>query len=214
MAIVTAREPIATMTAVPEGDHYFSAEPSVAERIRTVRFRAAGRDFALTSSSGVFSGDRLDAGTAVLLRKAPLPREPGRYLDLGCGYGPISAVLAAVSGGEVTAVDVNARALELTERNTAGLPGTVRVRRPDEVPADARFDQIWSNPPVRIGKPALHELLADWLPRLAADGVAWLVIARHLGGDSLAVWLTQQGYRVDKHASQKGYRVLRVAAGM
>jgi 16S rRNA G1207 methylase RsmC len=111
----------------------------------------------------------------------------------------------------VWAVDVNERALKLTARNAAhlGLPG-VRPANPDAVPAAVRFAGMWSNPPVRIGKLALHGLLADWLPRLLPDGVAWLVVHRHLGADSLAAWLGGEGWSVARVASKRGYRILRV----
>ena len=192
-------------------DHYFSASPSTPEQPRTVSFAAAGREFTLTAAAGVFSAGRLDPGTAVLLRKAPLPAAPGPLLDLGCGYGPIACVLATVAPGPVYAVDVNARARDLTARNAAALGLAVTVAAPDDVPADVRFAQIWSNPPIRIGKPELHALLDRWLPTLADDGVAWLVVARHLGGDSIQGWLTERGWATGRHASSKGFRVLRVA---
>ncbi|QSB15547.1 methyltransferase [Natronosporangium hydrolyticum] len=196
--------------------HYFSPEqPAAPSRERTIRFQAGGRDFELTTSGGVFSADRLDPGTAVLLRKAPLPAvaEPGPLLDVGCGYGPIAAVLAcAAPRAEVWAVDVNPRARELTARNAAalGVGERVRVVAPEEVPSDLRFRQVWSNPPVRVGKPELHTILGRWLPTLTPDGVAWLLVSRHLGGDSLQQWLSRQGWAAGRHASQQGYRVLRV----
>ena len=196
-------------------DHYFSPAPGGAEDRRTIGFAAAGRHFALTAARGVFSADRLDPGTAVLLRKATLPGpdEPGPMLDLGCGYGPLACVLATLAPrATVWAVDVNARARQLTGENAAalGVADRVRVREPDQVPPEVSFSQIWSNPPVRVGKDELHGLLARWLPRLAPGGVGWLVVARYLGGDSLQRWLTDQGWTADRHASQKGYRVLRV----
>lgn len=197
------------------GDHYFSSQPEAAAGRRDVSFTAAGRDYSLVSAGGVFSADRLDPGTAVLLRKADLPGAGtvGPLLDLGCGYGPITCVLATVAPrAQVWAVDVNARARELTAENAArvGAAERVRVAAPDEVPPDVRFAEIWSNPPIRVGKADLHELLERWLPRLTPDGVAWLVVARYLGGDSLHRWLLDTGWRVDRWASQKGYRVLRV----
>ena len=195
-------------------EHYFTPEPGAAGRDRTVEFQAGGRGYALLTSSGVFSGQRLDPGTAVLLRKAPLPGPRGGvYLDLGCGYGPISMVLAGTSDrARVYAVDVNTRALELVRANAAALDYADRVTAstPDEVPADVVFDEIWSNPPIRVGKAELHELLGRWLPRLAPGGSAWLVVGRHLGADSLQTWLAAGGWRVERHASQKGYRVLQV----
>ena len=194
-------------------EHYFSANPAAPARASVVTFQVAGREFRLRAAGGVFSADRLDPGTAVLLRKAPLPgpATEGALLDLGCGYGPIACVLATLAPrATVYAVDVNRRALELTRENAAQLGITVRAREPDDVPAEVRFAQIWSNPPIRIGKPALHALLRHWLARLAPDGVAWLVVARHLGGDSLAAWLGDEGYAVVRYASQQGFRVLRV----
>jgi 16S rRNA (guanine1207-N2)-methyltransferase len=197
-------------------EHYFSREPSVDRPRRTVEFRIGGRSYALATAGGVFSAERLDPGTAVLLRKAALPgpEATGPLLDLGCGYAPIACVLATVSPrAEVWAVDVNTRARELASGNVAalGVADRVRVAAPDAVPPAMTFAQIWSNPPVRVGKAELHAMLATWLPRLAPDGVAWLVIARHLGGDSLQRWLIGQGWAAARHASQKGYRVLRVS---
>ncbi|MFC4018245.1 class I SAM-dependent methyltransferase [Micromonospora sp. GCM10011542] len=197
------------------GDHYFTAEPTTDAQPREVEFSVADRDYRLASAGGVFSATRLDPGTAVLLRKADLPAADttGELLDLGCGFGPIACVLADTAPtATVWAVDVNARARELTAANAARIGATdrVRVAAPDDVPGDVHFAQIWSNPPIRIGKEGLHDLLLRWLPRLAPDGVAWLVVARHLGGDSLHRWLADQGWQVERQASQKGFRVLRV----
>jgi 16S rRNA G1207 methylase RsmC len=201
----------------PPADHYFTAEPASEAGERTVEFAVAGRGYRLTAAGGVFSAGRLDPGTAVLLRKATLPTADaaGPLLDLGCGYGPIACVLAtAAPRAAVYAVDVNARALALARRNAEAVGAADRVLAvpPDEVPEQLRFAEIWSNPPIRVGKAELHDLLARWLPRLTPDGTAWLVVARHLGGDSLHRWLVEQGHPTRRHASQKGYRVLQVAA--
>jgi 16S rRNA G1207 methylase RsmC len=180
-----------------------------------VEFTVAGRGYTLATASGVFSAERLDPGTAVLLRKADLPTTAtnGTLLDLGCGYGPIACVLASEAAeAAVYAIDVNARARELAEANAAalGVSDRLHVLAPDEVPDDVTFDQIWSNPPTHAGKAELHALLQRWLPRLTPDGVTWIVINRHLGGDSLHGWLTSLGWDVVRVASQRGFRVLRV----
>ena len=88
---------------------------------------------------------------------------------------------------------MNERRRALCAANAAanGITNVV-VRAPDEVPADVRFDAIWSNPPIRIGKPALHELLTTWLGRLTPDGRAALVVQKHLGSDSLQRWLNAE----------------------
>ena len=80
------------------------------------------------------------------------------------------------------------------------------------MPGDLRFSTIWSNPPIRIGKPALHALLAAWLGRLAPGGRACLVVHKHLGSDSLARWLTDEGWSTTRLSSRAGYRLLDVAA--
>ena len=195
-------------------EHYFSAEPTAPAQRGEIDFNVAGRDYRLAVASGVFSAGRLDPGTAVLLRKGELPTAAttGVLLDLGCGYGPIAAVLATESPqATVWAVDVNSRARELTAENaeTLGL-ANVEVAGPEEVPGDVVFDQIWSNPPTHVGKAELRALMERWLPRLAPGGVAWLVINRNLGGDSLHAWLVELGWSVERMASQKGFRVLRV----
>lgn len=195
-------------------DHYFSPDPTSEGPEREVTFMIEGRVYRLTAAGGVFSADRLDPGTAVLLRKAVLPGpRGGTFLDLGCGYGPIACVVGDTSEyARVYALDVNTRALDLVRRNAAaaGLADRIIPVTAAEIPADVEFDEIWSNPPIRIGKAELHTLLETWLPRLVAGGCAWLVVAKHLGADSLTAWLERGGWQVERHAAQKGYRVLRV----
>jgi len=201
---------------VPGDDHYFSAHPASADERHPMRVRVRGREVDVVTAGGVFSHGRLDLGTQVLLRTVPDPPDDGHLLDLGCGWGPVAIAMAqAAPEASVWAVDVNERALDLTTRNAAALGLTgVRAVRSDDVPADVRFDAIWSNPPIRVGKPVLHELLRTWLPRLADDGEAHLVVQRNLGADSLARWLEAElgdGFTVSRTASAKGFRVLRVA---
>jgi 16S rRNA (guanine1207-N2)-methyltransferase len=192
---------------------YFDEQPRAAPRPATVTFDVGGLALSLASDTGVFSRGHIDAGTAVLLRKAPAPPPTGNLLDLGCGYGPIALALAVQSpGATVWAVDVNRRALALVESNaTANGLANVRVADPDAVPAGVEFAAIYSNPPVRIGKEALHSLLSRWFPRLTPDGRAYLVVQRHLGADSLQDWLGGAGFPTHRLASSKGYRVLEVA---
>jgi 16S rRNA (guanine1207-N2)-methyltransferase len=191
-------------------EHYFSADPSARFRRVPVRTEVWGRDLRLTSGSGVFAQGRLDIGTAVLFRETR-PPPAGTFLDLGCGYGVVGLALAvAVPGARVWAVDVNERAVLLANENAVELAVTGRftATTPERVPADVVFDEIWSNPPIRIGKQALHELLLTWLARLAPDGRAVMVVGKNLGADSLQRWLGEQGYPTRRLASAKGFRVL------
>ncbi|MGZ4483679.1 MAG: class I SAM-dependent methyltransferase [Nocardioidaceae bacterium] len=193
-------------------EHYFTADPAVPFRRVPVTARVWGHDLALTSGSGVFAQGRLDIGTSVLFREtAPPVWQGGTFLDLGCGYGVIGLGLAtAVPGSRVWAVDVNERAVLLANENAhaLGLSDRFTAATPEDVPVDAVFDEIWSNPPIRIGKEPLHRLLLTWLPRMSPDGRAVMVVGKNLGGDSLQRWLTEQGYPTERIASAKGFRVL------
>jgi 16S rRNA G1207 methylase RsmC len=192
--------------------HYFTT-PTGPENRRIVRARFWETDWEFETADGVFSADGLDLGTAVLLREStPLP-ESRRLLDLGCGYGVLAVALASASPlARVDAVDVNERALALAASNAArhGVADRVHPTTPDAADPDVRYDEIWSNPPIRIGKEALHTLLTTWLARLAPDGIARLVVGRNLGADSLQRWLIEQGYHCERVASAKGFRVLAV----
>ena len=204
-----------------ESGHYFRTPPPGPAPRRELDLVLAGQSLILRTAPGVFSTDRIDLGTRVLLRDVPPPPSQGELLDLGCGWGPLAITQALLApAATVWAVDVNERSLELTAENArlAGCPN-VRAVRPAEVPDDVRFAAIWSNPPIRVGKAALHELLLTWLPRLLPGAQAHLVVQRNLGADSLHAWLADAvnevqgpGWSVVRAGSAKGYRVLRITA--
>ena len=206
--------------ATPETDavapeHYFSAQPATPKQLRTITVPICGELVKLSTAPGVFSPQHIDAGTNELLRRVPDPPAVGNFLDLGCGWGPIALTLATLSpGARVWAVDVNERALDLTRGNAEKLRlDNVYAELPDDVVTSVKFDLIWSNPPIRIGKAALHEMLIDWLPRLTPDGEAWLVVQRNLGADSLRAWLNNDcpvPVIAEKHSSAKGFQVIKV----
>jgi len=203
-------------------EHYFTSRPASDGERREIEASIAGEDVSLVTAPGVFSPGHVDLGTRVLLRAVPAP-PPGVLLDLGCGWGPVALTMAALRpDATVWAVDVNERALDLLRSNADRLarrralaPGIAAT--PDGVPADLEFDAIWSNPPIRVGKAALHAILATWLPRLRPGADAYLVVQRNLGADSLLPWIAEQRDdegrpwgEVEKVASAKGFRVIRV----
>jgi 16S rRNA (guanine1207-N2)-methyltransferase len=198
---------------MPDADsHYFDEEPTVASAPQRVELWLPDMQLVLVTDRGVFGYDRIDAGTKLLLLRAPPPAGSGALLDVGCGTGAIALTMAKRSpGATVWAVDVNARARDLCAANAdANGLTNVRVAAPDEVPDDVLFATMWSNPPIRIGKPALHDLLARWLARLAPTGEAVLVVHKHLGADSLQRWLnTELRLPTARLSSSSGYRILR-----
>ena len=190
--------------------HYFDEEPKSLSETSTVDLALPDLTATLVTDRGVFSSSRIDPGTKYLLQNAPTPDGTVETaLDLGCGYGPIARTLVhRFPKAEIWATDVNSRARLLTEKNVGGLG--VNVEHPDNIDDSIRFDLIWSNPPIRIGKTKLYEMLEIWLQRLSDDGEAILVVQKHLGADSLAKWLATVPFRVDRLSSKSGYRLLKV----
>jgi 16S rRNA G1207 methylase RsmC len=196
-------------------DHYFSQEPKSEYQPKQIELDVAGEVFNVSTASGTFSPLRLDVGTSVLIDHLELAPQEGNILDLGCGWGAIALNLAKHSPkAKVWAVDVNNRSLELTAENAKiiGLEN-IQTATPDSVPKEISFSGIWSNPPIRIGKKELHELLLGWLPRLENGASAYLVVQKNLGSDSLQKWLTEtlvDGYEVSRLTSVKTYRIIKV----
>ncbi len=195
---------------MPPPSHYFDESPQSRSDERTIDVALPDVSFAMRTDHGVFSHGRLDTGTAILLRESPAPPHVGTLVDLGCGAGAIALTLALRAPlASVLAVDVNARALSLCRDNATRLGLTnITVAHPDEVASDLAVDLIWSNPPIRVGKSALHAILAAWLGRLTPDGSAVLVVQRHLGADSLDQWLRSNGWATRRLAARAGYRLI------
>jgi 16S rRNA (guanine1207-N2)-methyltransferase len=192
--------------------HYFDPTPTTRSAPGEVRLDLPDRSFTLVTDRGVFSPDRIDTGTKHLLLEVAAPAAQGTIVDLGCGYGAIACTLAARSPrATVWALDVNERALELCRINAERLGlANLRVAAEGAAPLDLVVDELWSNPPIRVGKAALHELLESWLRRLSPRGRALLVVQKHLGADSLHRWLEGEGWQVHRRCSRAGYRILEV----
>lgn len=196
-------------------EHYFSAQPSTPEKRKTIQVSLGGATRKVQTSGGIFSPDRMDKGTAILLDGVPEPAQSGNLLDIGCGWGPVALAMAlAAPGATVHAIDVNERSINLTRDNAAALGlRNIRAGMPDSIDPDLQFETIWSNPPIRVGKEALHELLLLWLPRLAPGGTAWLVVQKNLGADSLQKWLISQlptDWSIQRASTDNAFRILRI----
>ncbi len=168
----------------------------------------------LATAAGVFGAARVDRGTVALLRHVPAPGPCTSVVDLGTGYGPIAVTLALRQPrAGVWAVDVNERALDLARANAvAARLVNMTAATPEQVPDALRFDGLYSNPPIKIGKDTLHELLSRWLARLTPGATGWLVVKQAMGGDSLHDWSNDTGYPTRRTGSKQGYRLLQVKA--
>lgn len=211
------------MTAKPRDDkakepaghsHYFDNDPNLESRRNTVTVALADTAFELVTDRGVFSPKRLDPGTKVLLSKGARfdPEAAPIVADIGTGYGPIACTVARrCRSAQIWAIDINKRAIELCSLNAERLGlANIEALHSDDVDENLRFDRIVSNPPIRIGKARLHELLTHWLNKLKPDGYAELVVQKHLGSDSLQRWLISQGWPTERVLSYQSYRILKV----
>lgn len=211
---MATRVPSAAMPSPTDGSHYFDAHPGTESARRSIPLVLPDLRLTLLTDRGVFAGGAVDPGTKLLLVEGPPPVPGDRVLvDVGAGYGPIACTLAQRNpDATVWAVEVNGRARGLCRDNArqAGLDN-VEVVAPDDIPADLVVDRVWSNPPIRIGKQALHRLLLGHLARLAPAGSGHLVVQKHLGADSLQRWLVEQGHPTVRRVSRRGYRLLDVA---
>ncbi len=197
-------------------NHYFASSPEGPFVPREITVTLNGNKYSVLTAGGVFSPEHIDQGTQVLLTHLEKANPTGNFLDIGCGWGPITLALALRSPkSKIYAVDVNERSLELTRLNAERLGITnIVVCKPEDVPNDLEFDEIWSNPPIRVGKVVLHEILTLWLNRLTSGGTARLVVQKNLGSDSLHKWLIQEfspSFESTRIDSSKTFRVLKVS---
>jgi 16S rRNA G1207 methylase RsmC len=197
-------------------EHYFSSDPATAKKTVSIAIQVAGAELSLQAASGTFSSSKLDAGTAVLLRHDRLFPKDGNVLDLGCGWGPIGISIAHSSPKtKVFGIDINQRSIEQSNLNAKALKlSNYQALHAENLPADLSFSAIWSNPPIRVGKKVLHELMQTYIPRLEPGGKAMLVVQKNLGADSFQRWLTTtfDGSEVKRIDTDKGYRVIELTS--
>lgn len=196
-------------------NHYFASSPEGPLVPREITVTLNGNKYSVLTAGGVFSPEHIDQGTQVLLTHLEKANPSGNFLDIGCGWGPIAIALALHSPkAKIYAIDVNERSLELTKLNVERLGLTnIVVCKPEEVPINMEFDEIWSNPPIRVGKVVLHEILTLWINRLTSGGTARLVVQKNLGSDSLHKWLIQEfepDFESTRIDTSKTFRVLKV----
>jgi len=202
--------------------HYFSESPQGDFQPREIEVDLAGAPRRLVTAGGVFSPEHLDQGTRLLITELEgrdseesSDRPAGPILDVGCGWGPIALAAAILNPDrEVWAVDVNERALELTSMNADRLGlENLRAVNPDEIPETICFSSVRSNPPIRVGKDALHAILRTWIPRVEPGGTATFVVAKHLGAESLQRWIALEfpEFEVSRIGRARGFHLIEAA---
>lgn len=193
-------------------DHYYTNKPCAAHDEQHFTFVLRGHEFRFTTDAGVFSRDRVDFGSLLLIENMEIPKQ-ARVLDVGCGYGPIGLTAAMLATeGKVTMIDVNERAADLARRNAEhnGIRN-VEVRVSDVYSAvqQETFDVILTNPPIRAGKEIVHRIFTEGYELLADGGTMWVVIQKKQGAPSALKKLQETYRQVDEVDREKGYSIFR-----
>jgi 16S rRNA (guanine1207-N2)-methyltransferase len=194
-------------------EHYYTNKPSVKSTPVEWSYDLRGKTFKFTSDSGVFSKKEVDFGSRLLIEAFIFPDTEGDILDVGCGYGPIGISLAnACPERQVVMVDVNERALELSEKNARNNGVTnVTIQKSDlfEDIKNKQFASILSNPPIRAGKKVVHQLLEETYNHLYEGGDLWIVIQKKQGAPSAMEKMKSVFGNVEVVLKKKGYYIIR-----
>lgn len=192
-------------------DHYYANQPNAPHDELTFRFTLRNHPFLLTTDAGVFSRNRVDFGSLLLIETMQFA-EDATILDVGCGYGPIGLAAAVMAPrGFVTMIDINERAVQLARRNAQqNQLDNVEVLVSDlyQAVVNRSFDVILTNPPIRAGKETVHRIFTEGYERLRPGGEMWVVIQKKQGAPSALKKLKEIYGQVDEVKRSKGYYIL------
>lgn len=189
--------------------HYFTNE-NLESNIQEFKIKINNYDFTFKTDNGVFSKGELDFGTNLLIKNVLEQKISGEVLDLGCGYGPIGITLAKILNCQMTMVDVNKRAVHLTKMNIKdnGVNNIeVLVSEGYNELKDRKFDYIVSNPPIRVGKQILYDLLIKAKEHLKEKGEMYIVVRKEQGANSLIRDMSAY-YQVEVIDKDKGFFII------
>ena len=189
---------------------YFTNENLPSKMMKTQCF-VLGNKFIFLTDNGVFSKDGLDFGSRLLLESIPLEEVGGKVLDMGCGYGVFGITLNKILSCSVDMVDVNLRALHLTEINAKeNQCSNVRIFESFTYSnVDSKYTTIVTNPPIRAGKKVVYDIVMNAKDHLEVNGRLFLVIRKEQGAKSLIKDLQENGYNVDILEKKSGFFILK-----
>lgn len=189
--------------------HYFTNE-NLPSKIQKTECSVLGNKFIFLTDNGVFSKDGLDFGSRLLLESIPLEEVGGKVLDMGCGYGVLGIVLNKLTGAGVDMVDVNLRALHLSELNCKENKSlNINVFESNTYSnINSKYSCIITNPPIRAGKKIVYDIVMNAKDHLLNNGKLFLVIRKEQGAKSLIVDL-EEYYNVEILEKKKGFYILK-----
>ncbi len=191
--------------------HYFKTDENLKSEIKKITYNYKLYDFCFYTDNGVFSKDKIDYGSKLLLETyLDSSKQEGSVLDLGCGYGFLGIVIAKVNNSKLTMVDVNKRSLHLTKMNLKENNVTAEVIESNiyENITD-KYDVIIVNPPIRAGNEVIDLMLLEAKNYLNKDGSLWFVMRKDHGAKSYEKKLEKE-YILEKVNKSKGFYIFKV----
>ena len=187
--------------------YYFTNDESLKSEVKKINVKINNLPFSFYTDNGVFSKKGLDFGTRTLLES--LTNIKGNVLDIGCGYGPIGIYVAKTFKTSVDMADINKRSLDLSLKNAKLNNVTVNIFESNLYEnINKKYDFIITNPPIRVGKKILYQLLFEAKKYLNKDGELWLVINKDQGAKSVLKDLSLE-YKTSIVTKNKGFYIIR-----
>lgn len=192
---------------------YFSNE-DLKSNIQKYNVDILGNRYSFYTDNGVFSKEKLDFGTRVLLENIPIEKLHGDILDVGCGYGVIDIVLGKIVDAKFLGVDVNRRALHLAEMNKKEnkLSNIDFIESSCYENVSGKYDFIITNPPIRAGKKIVYEIVMGAKNYLKDEGSLFIVVRKEQGAKSMIRDL-EEIYKVEILNKVKGFFVIKCDLG-
>lgn len=188
--------------------HYFTNDENIKSNEKVHEVFINDNKFKFISDNGVFSKRGLDFGTRTLLETLPIENINGDVLDFGCGYGPIGIYVSRLTNSNVDMLDINKRSVELSKKNAELNEVSVNIFESDIYSnVNKKYDYIISNPPIRVGKKILYEILFKAKDYLKENGELWIVINKDQGAKSTAKEL-EEIYEVEIVKKNKGFYII------
>lgn len=188
--------------------HYFTNDYVKSDK-KLIKVKINNKDYSFNVDNGVFSKSGLDFGTRTLLESLNLKDIHGDVLDFGCGYGPIGIFIAANTSTDVDMIDVNERSLALAKENALLNEVNTHIFKSDVYEnVNKKYDFIITNPPIRVGKKMLYDILFGANDYLKGHGEMWLVVNKDQGAKSLVKDLAEV-YDTEVVRKNKGFYIIK-----
>jgi len=191
--------------------HYYSEKQTSALKIKKINAFLRGNKLEFFTASGIFSKDRIDKGTVILINSCII-NDNWSILDLGCGYGAVGiSINKSFPKTSITISDINERALKLAEMNVKINNinnDSIKIIKSDGFnKIKEKFNTILVNPPQTAGKDICFKLISDSKNHLKEKGLLQLVARHNKGGEVLSKNMKQVFGNVAEITKKSGYRV-------